>query len=269
MRRLLTLIALMALGTTAWAGGGACIPPFLTANFGVTASDVGMGQDGTLWSIGAGGVNLVVRGTAWTGGSGLGLPGGQPTSIGRIAAGPDGSPWAVDDNNHIWHYTTAQGWQGFPGLARDIGITADGTPWVIGTLSASGGFHIYFWNGGSWVQVSGAGVRITGGSGGDVEPWVTSSSNNIYHRNSNGSWTQFAGLGVDIAVDLLDTPWVLGNQSAQGGGQIIWHFISGTWQSDPNAPGGIAITGSGGGVSGAQGCGAYFVNSSGQVELIH
>jgi hypothetical protein len=114
-------------------------------------------RTGTVWSIGSSGVELVVRGNAWTGGSILGAPGGQATSVGRIAAGPDGSPWAVDNNNHIWHYILSTGsWQAFTGLARDIAITPDGIPWVVGTQSTTGGFSCLFLE---WQQL-GADKRI-------------------------------------------------------------------------------------------------------------
>jgi hypothetical protein len=143
-----------------WASGPTCTPPFNTSvfgSFGGVLSDVGMGQDGTVWSIGSSGVELVVRGNAWTGGSILGAPGGQATSVGRIAAGPDGSPWAVDNNNHIWHYILSTGsWQAFTGLARDIAITPDGIPWVVGTQSTTGGFSCLFLE---WQQL-GADKRI-------------------------------------------------------------------------------------------------------------
>jgi len=227
-------------------------------------NDVGMGQDGTVWSIGSSGVELVFRGSAWTGTSIPGSPGGQPTNIGRVAAGPDGSPWAVDDNNGIWHFTTS--WQQFPGLARDIAITADGTPWVIGTLTATGGFHIFFWNGSMWVQVAGAGIRIAGGSGSDVQPWVVNSSNHIFHRNADGSFGELPGLAEDIGVDLSDTPWVLGTNMGSGGFEV-YHFVGGAWQGDPNV-GGISLTGGFGLFAPATGCGAFIVQINGPNNLV-
>jgi len=266
--KLACFIAVLMATHFSWASGGTCTPPFNTTvfgSFGGVLSDVGMGQDGTVWSIGSSGVELVVRGNVWTGGSILGAPGGQTTSVGRRAAGPDGSPWAVDDNNHIWHYILSTGsWQAFTGLARDIAVTPDGTPWVVGTQSTSGGFHIYFWNGSSWVQISGAGTRIAAGPGTDTQPWVVNSSNNIFHRNSNGSFTQLPGAGSDIGVDLTDTPWVIGTNTVTGGFEV-YHFVGGIWQGDPNV-GAVALTGGNQGLG--SGCGAYILDNTPPNRLV-
>jgi hypothetical protein len=115
-------------------------------------------------------------------------------------------------------------------------------------------FHVYFWNGSSWVQISGSGTRIAAGPGTDTQPWIVNSSNNIYHRNSNGSFTQLPGAGSDIGVDLTDTPWVIGTNTVSGGFEV-YHFVGGIWQGDSNV-GAIAITGGNQGFG--SGCGPTF-----------
>ena len=41
-------------------------------------------------------------------------------------------------------------WQRLPGNASDIGVSADGSGWAIGTDERGGGFGIYQWLGTTW-----------------------------------------------------------------------------------------------------------------------
>src|SRR5206468_5053989 len=50
----------------------------------------------------------------------------------RIAAGPDGSPYIVDNANNIFAFRWNTGiWEQIPGSALDIGVGADGSVWVV------------------------------------------------------------------------------------------------------------------------------------------
>ena len=47
----------------------------------------------------------------------------------------------------------AQTWTQLPGAAIDIGAGANGALWIIGAPGHPGGYGIYRWEGGNWVQV--------------------------------------------------------------------------------------------------------------------
>ena len=50
----------------------------------------------------------------------------------RIAVGPDGNAWVVDNAGFIYCFDGFM-FQKLPGSAHDIGVGADGSAWVIGT----------------------------------------------------------------------------------------------------------------------------------------
>ncbi len=48
-----------------------------------------------------------------------------------------------------------------PGLAKDIGIGANGSVWVIGTNALRGGYGIYQWTASNRIAVPGGAMEIT------------------------------------------------------------------------------------------------------------
>lgn len=113
----------------------------------------------------------------------------------------------------------ASDWDLLPGAAKDIGVGADGSVWVIGTSRESGGYTIHGWdkdrNG--WYKVVGGAVRI------DVEPngtpWVVNSSGNIY-RWDGRRWEQKPGAAKDIGIGGDGSIWVIGTGAVSGGYSI-------------------------------------------------
>ena len=93
----------------------------------------------------------------------------------RLLAAPDAVASAA---------TTASGFSLRSGGAADVGVGANGSVWVIGTNSLSGGFGIYHWNGRGWGRVPGEATMITVGPHGDA--LVANSSGRIYHWNGGG-----------------------------------------------------------------------------------
>ena len=75
------------------------------------------------------------------------------------------------------------GWELEPGAARDIGVGADGSVWVVGTGAVPGGFGIWRWGGSDWSQVEGGGVRIAVGP--DGNSWVVNSEGSIWLRRAS------------------------------------------------------------------------------------
>ena len=120
---------------------------------GVTAQDVAVGKDGTVWATATNG-NIY----RWNGSSWQTMPGGAS----RIAVDPSGIAWVINSNGNIYKYNSAlsNGWELKPGLASDIGIGADGSVWVIGRNTVPGGYDIYKWNGSNWSTVPGGALRI-------------------------------------------------------------------------------------------------------------
>jgi hypothetical protein len=77
----------------------------------------------------------------------------------RLSVAPNGEPWVVNSRNEIWQSASGGSFEKLPGEARDIGIGADGTVWIIGTDSG-----IYRWNQNNWDRVEGSGVAISSAS---------------------------------------------------------------------------------------------------------
>ncbi len=123
-------------------------------------------------------------------------------------------------------------WQKMPGTARDIGVGAEGSVWVIGTgqVGASD-FTIHRLNGTTWNQLSGGAVRI------DVDPtgnaWVVNSSGQIYRWERN-AWNQVEGTASDIGIGSNGHVWIIGKTATEGGFNIQRRRGS-TWE---NIPGG-------------------------------
>ena len=73
-----------------------------------------------------------------------------------------------------------RGWTTLPGLAKEIGVGANGAVWVIGTNPIGGSFGIHRWNGAGWDAVDGGAVRVAVGP--DGQPWVVNDAGNIFRR---------------------------------------------------------------------------------------
>jgi hypothetical protein len=74
----------------------------------------------------------------WTGNKWVPIDGGGV----RIAVMPSGTPWIVNSAGKIFQRTVT-GWQQLPGSAKDIGIGANGSVFVIGTDAVQGGSGVY------------------------------------------------------------------------------------------------------------------------------
>lgn len=118
-------------------------------------------------------------------------------------------------------------WQIMPGRARDIGIGANGSVWIIGWSPAGAGFGIYSWSGANWYQVDGAAVAI------DVDrsgmPWVVNSAGAIYQRAGN-RWDRKPGQARDIGIGADGSVWVIGWTRIGGGGYGIYQWMGNRWQ---------------------------------------
>ena len=118
-------------------------------------------------------------------------------------------------------------WQRMTGRAKDIGIGANGSVWVIGTTQARGGYGIYRWTGSNWQQVNGAAVAIDVDASGT--PWVVNSEGSIYRRAGEG-WQILPGKARDIGIGYNGSVWVIGWTRIGTGGYGIYRWTGSNWR---------------------------------------
>ncbi|MCB2185331.1 MAG: hypothetical protein KQJ78_02860 [Deltaproteobacteria bacterium] len=182
--------------------------------------DVGCGG-GQVWVVGS---NSGSGGSAvwqWTGGNWRDVGGGAV----RLDVDRHGNPWVVNREGDIYRLENGQ-WKKLPGQARDIGCGADGSVWVIGADSAGGGYGVWQWNHGSWTRTNGSGVRIDVDNRG--RPWVVANNGAIWVMEGGGNWRQMPGKARDVGCGADGSVWVVGDDSASGGGSV-WKLTGSNW----------------------------------------
>ncbi|MBT6393392.1 MAG: hypothetical protein HOJ95_01680 [Nitrospinaceae bacterium] len=127
--------------------------------------DVGIGANGVAWIIGwgdgPGGQKVYRRGAqgSWQDMNAYGV---------RIDVDPWGNAWLVKNDGSVWRWTGSS-WVGTSaGGAKDVGIGANGSTWIIGY--GAGGNQIYKWDAPKWLLWNGGGISISADSNG--KPWV-------------------------------------------------------------------------------------------------
>jgi hypothetical protein len=212
-----------------------------TANFGALpavagANDVAAGANGSVWYVTSSGTFNLNGGSIARGGK-------------RLAVDPSGNPWIVDFNGNIWRSTGGGQVTLMPGLARDIGIGANGAVWVIGTNSQNGSYEVWSWNGSSWVADPGSGEEIDVDSVG--RPVVDGADGKIWIKDGGADqgWTQLTGYADDMGIGPLACAtgepgvpggpefWIVGHL---GGGGSVWNLFNGTWVQSTNVVSGVA-----------------------------
>lgn len=146
----------------------------------------------------------------------------------RVAVAPDGTPWVVDDRMDI-HCRENGLWIRVQGESKDIGVGANGLPWVIGPDARPGGFgvHRFVSKASGWERIDGCnGVRVS------VDPlgraWVVNNLGDVYAFDGKGFVHKAIG-AVDVAVGADGSVAIA---SAQGGvrfaasGQADWTTLS-------------------------------------------
>lgn len=192
-----------------------------------TANDIAVGG-GALWIIGTSPVQGGYTIFKWNGSSWGMSEGGAK----RIAVDPSGVPWIVNDIGEIYKRTSnspsSGGWAIKPGCAKDIGIGANNTVWIIGCSPVNGGFDIHKWNGSGWdvEYTHGGGTRIS--VNGQGVPWIVNNAGSIFRRSSAspsaGFWEMMPDTATDIGVWNDDYPWIVGTTAVGGGYQIrVWN----------------------------------------------
>lgn len=126
-------------------------------------------------------------------------------------------------------------WEFIAGQARDVGVGADGSAWVIAWTSTPGGYGIAKWNGNFWENIPGGATRIDVGPNG--RPWVVNDAGNIFRYNGS-SWDGIGGQARDVGIGADGTVWVIG-WSRRPGGYNIARWNGNFWEEIPG--GGVRI----------------------------
>ncbi|HEY5741382.1 MAG TPA: tectonin domain-containing protein, partial [Terrimicrobiaceae bacterium] len=138
-----------------------------------------VGADGSVWIVGTNpfGTEGDFGIHRWAENNWVGVEGGGV----RIDVDPSGNPWMVNAKGEIFRRVKDK-WERLPGHAKDIGVGADGTVWIIGTnpFSTEGDFGPHRWAENDWLGVEGGGVQISVDKSG--LPWMVNSMGNIFRR---------------------------------------------------------------------------------------
>ena len=150
------------------------------------ARDVGAGADGSVWIIGTNatpGGNEIYKfnGTGWDLSDGGAL---------RITVGPDGVPWVVNINNHIFQKQTNSpfiaGWNELSGVSVDVGINGGNYLWGIAGPVSGGAANVAVWD--------------------QQAAFGTAPAEALFVR---GKHVGIGGLISSVAVDTNGDPWVV------------------------------------------------------------
>jgi hypothetical protein len=98
---------------------------------------------------------------------------------------PSGTVWCVDSLDRILRSTgkneySAYTWEVIPGKAKSFSIGGDGSVWIVGASSTSGGYGIYKWDGSTWKRVEGGATKIA--VNGNGVPYIINSTGKIFQR---------------------------------------------------------------------------------------
>jgi hypothetical protein len=135
----------------------------------------------------------------------------------RIDVHPDGNPWIVNSSNRIYRWNGSQ-WIQLPGEATEIGIGKDGSVFILGKSSISGGHKVLKWTGSTWLQYPGAAVAIDVDTAG--RPWIVNSAGNI--SRWDGQWISVPGAAVDVGIGGNGSVYILGEGDSDGHNIFRW-----------------------------------------------
>ena len=175
------------------------------------AKDIGVGADGSVWITGTNPSATPDDFGAhkWTGKDWLGVEGGGV----RIDVDPGGNPWMVNSKGEIFR-RVKDAWERLPGFAKDIGVGADGSVWIIGINPSATpeDFGPHSWTGKDWRGVEGGGVRIDVDPSGN--PWMVNSKGEIFRRVKD-AWERLPGFAKDIGVGADGSVWIIGTNPSE------------------------------------------------------
>ena len=145
----------------------------------------------------------------------------------RIDVDGAGNAWIVNSTGAICRWTGSS-WQKLPGQARDIGVGANGTAWIIGWDAVKGGYSIQCWTANSWQRVNGGAIGISVGPDGKV--WIVNNELQICRGNPfqsqpysgiDGTWqSNWGPVTISTRADPVDpNAWIVTGGWQQGSNQ--------------------------------------------------
>ncbi len=147
------------------------------------ATDIAVGAQGSVWTIGGSGVPHYWESFAPPDPTPGDWPVAPPNNLSgatRVAVGPDGLPWVVLNDNSIMRRTGGSfpgtAWEAFPGSAFDIGVGADFTVWIAGTDNIAYGWD---WDDAQWIPQPGVNLDSIS-VGPDGQAWGIRDETYIY-----------------------------------------------------------------------------------------
>jgi hypothetical protein len=210
-RYFFTVKARNAVGTSAASNEASAVPSPVnfTAKPG-TATDISVGANGSVWSVGTATVSGGHPVQKWSGSAWTTVPGGAVA----IAVDTKGSPWIVNSSHKISHWTGSK-FASVTGTATDISVGANGAVWAVGTVKVTGGFQVLKWSGTKWSVIAGAGAAAIAVDP-KGNPYIVTSAHKIEHWTGS-KWASFTGSATDIAVGKDGVIWDTGTTGISGG----------------------------------------------------
>ncbi|MBP6827387.1 MAG: hypothetical protein KA165_12565 [Saprospiraceae bacterium] len=211
------------------------------------ATDIGIGADGSVWIVSneASGTGFLIK--KWNAGSWITVDGDAV----RIAVDKQGNPWVINNLDQIYRRVN-NSWQSVNVNAKDIGIGADGSVWIVTTDELGAGYTIKKWNGSGWTLASGEALRISVDHQGF--PWVVNSYGSIYRLGYAG-WILLPGHAKDIGVGADGTAWMISDE-AFGSDFTIKRWNGMSWEKFDGQAVAIAVDNTGK---------PWVVNSAGEI----
>lgn len=116
----------------------------------------------------------------------------MPKALSRIGVSPDGEPWGVDDAGTLWQLE-ARAWRPMGAGAVDVAVGAGGE---IAVTTNTGSLAVLRETDG-WAAVGGAGNRVAVGPNGEL--WTVAADGTIA-RQLDDAWVALAGKAIDVAI---------------------------------------------------------------------
>jgi len=143
---------------------------------------------------------------------GLGLP--------NITCGQDGRVWLVNSRGEIF-LRKDKHWKRFPGQARQVTSTSDGTVWSVSTQRAKRGYALMRWSkpDEQWQPLGEdiAAVQISAAPDGSL--WTSTEAYAVW-RYGEGKWKNVQGLAREVSVGSDGTAWILTMDPGPGGFEL-------------------------------------------------
>ncbi len=183
------------------------------------------------------------------------LPEAGSTNTVSLAVSPEGTPWRIDNNHHVFERTGPGTWAQKGTLqAYEIAVGPNEDAWAISTtINQYGDYLIYHWTGSWGSPMPGAAQHVAVAPDASTA-YVSNGGGYIYKWVSNawqffGSCARRLSDGAQMGTPILgaaanDTLWVLGC-SGPTNNVWAWHRQNSFWENVPGNANSITVTADG------------------------